>query len=198
MRNIESSIETVIHEIAHTFGAFHLDASCVVMKATTSRGYCANEMRFHDATRKVILANKSYDFSKDIRQLSQPTISMITRLYETYGVKETCHPVAKEYQNLGDIYVINEKIDRSMAFYSRSFLLDQSCTGSGLQLALRYITQGKPAEAQKLLERALLFAPNDYYRSKIHVLLAKAHVEKRDTKKAQNSLRKSSLLRLEK
>ncbi len=176
--------ETVLHEIAHTFGAFHIDLHCTLMSPTTRKGYCTNRVRFHSATRQVIQAAKHFHFGSPIEDLAPEARTIISEMFLEHRMPGECSPLTKTYGRRAKS--LSEKNpSKALSLYEEAIEYDPTCATPRKRYSVALMKANSFAKAvpqlQWLLENASL---SFKARQTISFLLSKAHMALNEMDKA--------------
>lgn len=109
--------ETLLHELAHTFGAWHLAESASIMRAHKS-GEAADE--FGVAASAAVAVGRSIDFRRGVDGLTNTQTETITRLWKDTHIPGTEHPVLDALQARGWVSEMRGQFAAAKADYERA------------------------------------------------------------------------------
>ncbi len=109
--------ETLLHELAHTFGAWHVPESTSIMRAQKS-GPPADD--FGVAASAAVALGRNLDFRRGVDGLTNTQIETITRLWKASQLPGTEHPVLDALQARGWVSETCGRFAAAKADYERA------------------------------------------------------------------------------
>lgn len=130
--------ETLLHELAHTFGAWHLPELTSVMRPHKSEQPVE---AFGVAASAAVVVGRGIDFRRGVDGLANTQIETITQLWEKSVYAGTEHPVLDALQARGWVSEMRGQFAAAKADYERAVVVAKQ-TGTRLpaRLASRYWT----------------------------------------------------------
>lgn len=143
---------TLAHEIAHLFGAFHVDDSIKLMRSYSDG--VVPQMVFDTCNKELIRNMKYYDFGKGVYSLTNSERAKIQMIYARRHAPGEQNPVAAAFIDLGMTYLSEPNMDSvRFAFGQALPYLDTSCTENLLLKSFVLQTVGDTDLAGQILNR---------------------------------------------
>jgi tetratricopeptide (TPR) repeat protein len=142
---------TVVHEIAHLFGAFHVAQQDSVMRETIQG---PRTFQFDVENGKMLRLMRDYDFERGVEAIPPEVAARITQIWRRGGAALDSSPYAEALFNRGIELAAAERMGEALGLYRRSIEADDHFTQAYVTLAAALADRGEYDEALELLRRA--------------------------------------------
>ena len=141
----------LVHEIAHLFGAFHVQQQDSVMRETVEG---PRTFQFDVENGKLMRLQRDYDFEAGVEGLSKKTAGRITELWRRGTVEEDNNPLAEALYNRGIDLMNQEREEEALALWERSAEADDTFAAPRGVAGMTLADMGRYEEAMQELEAA--------------------------------------------
>ncbi len=141
----------VVHEIAHLFGAFHVERQDSVMRETVDG---PRTFQFDVENGKLMRLMRDYDFVAGVEAISPATADRITQIWKKGAVKHDSSPLAEALYNRGIELMNEDDLEGAIEVWKRSAKADATFAGARGTLGLAYSDLGRYDEAIRELKAA--------------------------------------------
>ncbi|MFH1263661.1 MAG: tetratricopeptide repeat protein, partial [Pseudomonadota bacterium] len=143
----------LVHELGHTFGAFHRETLSSVMAPMT--GENTWRQGFDKASAEVIRITKCADFRQGARSLPLAQIEQIGQIFESATTPEDVNPLVFVFDELATAAVDQKKEDEALVWAKRAVALQPRHPMGYLVLGWTQLDLGRNREGRETFERGL-------------------------------------------
>ncbi len=141
----------VVHEIAHLFGAFHVEQQESVMRETVGG---PRTFQFDIENGKLMRLMRDYDFEAGVEAIPSEVADRITQVWKRGAVKHDSNPLAEALFNRGIELINEDDIEAAIDVWKRSAKADTTFAGVRGTMGITYSELGQYDEALRELRAA--------------------------------------------
>ncbi len=147
------------HEIAHLFGAYHVNNSNSIMFPYIDIHH--ESIKFDSNNYKIIELQKNYNFSNGIDKSSANIIGKISTIFLQDKDKNDMNPISQGYNALAYNYVYSSNLDSAEFFYLEAIKYDSNNCILYKNLGVTYLNKYEYELSERYLKHALFLCSND-------------------------------------
>ncbi|MCF6159561.1 MAG: tetratricopeptide repeat protein [wastewater metagenome] len=145
-------VRILAHELAHVFGAFHVNDSSSIMNISLQD---KEEMKFDAGNKQIIALSGSLDFHKGVTSIDRANLDRILGIYRD-SLQDNLE-ITERHKVLGTIYDELGSFEMAIDEYKKAVASDPKDLESSVRLGIAYVKQGLLDHAVEALSRAARF-----------------------------------------